>query len=212
MTDQALQWLEGLPDMTTTGVPGVPGVPSQKCAGFAGTHLAPADVPGVPGTIPGTSGTPGQTRSVPRKPAENLAEHLEHPEHLRNAHELEDLTRGVQLLCARPRHIADLASDWLQVMTDAQQLIDRGIAGQALALGWDGYDLFGIGGGDGEWAVLSVSRNEWLSLAVWVAGRTIVMLDDQRAFTMDGQIYHRERFGRPSTVFQQPIYLWEWGK
>jgi len=79
--------------------------------------------------------------------------------------------------------------------------MDHSEGGSSLALGWTGYDLFGIGGGDGEWAVLSVSRNEWLSLAVWIAGRTIVMLDDQRAFTVDGHIYHRERFGRPSTVF-----------
>jgi hypothetical protein len=179
---------------------------------FTGTPAVCNCVPGVADCHSGTLGTPAQTAGVPVKAAEKLVEHPEHPEHLREGDALEELAHGVKQLSARPRHVADLSPGWLQVMTDAQQLIDRGIAGQALALGWDGYDLFGIGGGDGEWAVLSVSRNEWLSLAVWVAGRTIVMLDEQRAFTVDGQIYHRERFGRPSTVFQQPIYLWEWGK
>lgn len=92
--------------------------------------------------------------------------------------------------------------EWRAVVGDVRRIVADGWAEQALALGWSPHDVFGIGPG---------GSNEWLSLAVWLAGRTITMMDDHRAFTDEGPVYYLERWGRPNTVFVEPIFLWEMG-
>lgn len=201
MTDQALRWLDGLPDLSVKGVTGVPGVTPQKTVTSAVTPLAAAGVLGVPEPTVGTPVTPGASAGVTFKPAEMRAEHQLHPEHLKAVSLLAVLADGVAQLGQPPRRCIAAGAIWTQVVADAQRLLDGGIAEQALALGWVGHDLFGIG---------QTGSDEWLSLAVWLAGKRVTLLDDHRAFTAEGPVYYLERWGRPNTHFDQPIYLWEW--
>lgn len=111
-----------------------------------------------------------------------------------------DLMDGIGKLRSgwQPRRIK--ATEWRPVVDDVRRLVTNGWAANALGLGWSAHDVFGIGPGGG---------NEWLSLAVWLDGRTITMMDDHRAFTDEGPVYYLERWGRPNTAFVEPIFLWE---
>lgn len=91
---------------------------------------------------------------------------------------------------------------WQRTVKDAGRLVKDGWAASAVALGWSLYDLFGIGPRDSD---------EWLSLAVWLDGKTITIMDDHQAVTAEGRIYYRETWGRPDSVFVAPIFLWEFG-
>ncbi|MBI0475743.1 hypothetical protein D9601_10305 [Sphingomonas sp. MA1305] len=88
-------------------------------------------------------------------------------------------------------------------MQDAQRLASDGWVATALALGWSEADLFGIGRNGSD---------EWLSLAVWLEGRTVVLMDDHRAFTADDAVFYLERWGRPNTPYAVPVMLWEVGQ
>lgn len=114
-----------------------------------------------------------------------------------------DVTDGIARLRSgwQPRKVD--VTEWRAVVEDVRRLVDDGWAANALALGWSPHDVFGIGPG---------GSNEWLSLAVWLSGRTVTMLDDHRAFTEEGAVYYLERWGRPNTVFVEPIFLWEMGR
>jgi hypothetical protein len=110
------------------------------------------------------------------------------------------LSAGLRALANRaPPRRADPA-EWRRVVQDAQRLASEGWAATALALGWSDADLFGIG---------RAGSDEWLSLAVWLAGRTLVLMDDHRAFTADDAVYYLERWGRPNTLYEPPVMLWE---
>jgi hypothetical protein len=113
------------------------------------------------------------------------------------------LAAGLRSLAARtPPRRADPA-EWRCVVQDAQRLALDGWVATALALGWSEADLFGIG---------KNGSDEWLSLAVWLAGRTVVLMDDHRAFTADDAVYYLERWERPNTAFAAPVMLWEVGR
>lgn len=92
------------------------------------------------------------------------------------------------------------AAEWLAVVADARRLAADGWASSALALGWSAHDVFGIG---------PTGSDQWLSLAVWLDGRDVTMMDDHRAFTSEGPVFYVERWGRPITPTPQPIFLWE---
>jgi hypothetical protein len=118
---------------------------------------------------------------------------------------------------SQPQHLLDglakLQSGWQPksvnlsdsrvVVDNMRRLVSEGWAANALALGWAAQDLFGIGRGGSD---------EWLSLAVWLDGRTITVMDDHRAFTAEGAVYYLERWGRRNTVFAEPILLRELGQ
>lgn len=92
--------------------------------------------------------------------------------------------------------------EWHATVADAIRLASEGWATTALSMGWTEHDVFGIG---------PHGSNEWLSLAVWIAGRSIVAMDDHRALTVD-DVYYLERWGRPNTTFVDPVMLWEIGR
>lgn len=114
-----------------------------------------------------------------------------------------DLMDGLAKLRSgwQPRKVD--AAEWGAVVDDVRRLVVEGWAANALALGWSPHDVFGIGPG---------GSNDWLSLCVWLGGRTVTMMDDHRAFTEEGPVYYLERWGRPNTVFVEPIFLWELGR
>lgn len=93
-------------------------------------------------------------------------------------------------------------AEWRAVVGDVDRMVAGGWAENALALGWSPHDLFGIGAGGSD---------QWLSLSTWLCGKTVTMMDDHRAFTDEGPVYYLERWGRPNTVFVEPIFLWEYG-
>ena len=107
-----------------------------------------------------------------------------------------------RLATSNPRRVPDKAL-WRGIVNDATRLASEGWASNALALGWSVHDLFGVGPNDSA---------EWSSLAVWLAGRALTMMDDHRAFTTSGDVYYVERWGRPRTVFIAPVLLWEFGR
>lgn len=114
-----------------------------------------------------------------------------------------DLIAGLRALRGAPAPIITRPEVWGEIVSDAVNLTADGWARRALELGWDAYDLFGVG---------RESSGQWESLAVWLAGRTMSLIDDHQARTACGGIYYLERWGRAATAFDQPIFLWEWGR
>lgn len=112
-----------------------------------------------------------------------------------------DIVEAIRRLPQRRPKVTS-AAVWQRTVRDAGRLVTDGWAASAVALGWSLYDLFGIGPSDSD---------EWLSLAVWLDGKTITIMDDHQAVTSEGGIYYRETWGRPDTVFVAPIFLWEFG-
>lgn len=105
----------------------------------------------------------------------------------------------------RPPRVID-RSAWSEVVSDALRLEREGWASTALALGWAGHDLFGIGPRD-AW--------EFSGLAVWLRGRPILMLDEHRAIVADGDrraAFERGGMGRGKAPAVTPVYLWEFGR
>ena len=124
------------------------------------------------------------------------------PPRLRNSETSlpQTITDGVAKLRSGWRPRAVDGAEWGAVVDDVRRLVADGWAEQALALGWSAHDVFGIGPGGAA---------DWLSLAVWLSGRSVSMMDDHRAFTHEGAVYHLERWGRPNTTFVEPVLLWE---
>jgi hypothetical protein len=99
------------------------------------------------------------------------------------------------------------ASDevWRQIVADAVTIERRGWADQALALGWDPLDLFGCG-----WA----GERIFEGLAVWLAGRSVVLLDARSAIVADGReraIFYRRPFASDTNHSRSPVFLWSAG-
>jgi len=104
-----------------------------------------------------------------------------------------------------PRGLVDDAN-WQDVVADAMTIARDGWAAKALALGWQTADLFGIGPRD-DW--------EFAGLAVWLRGRSIVLLNEQRAIVADGDqhsAFERGSMGRGTRPTVTPVMLWEFGR
>lgn len=104
-----------------------------------------------------------------------------------------------------PRKI-EQADSWRGIVRDALGIARGGWAANAIALGWSPGDLFGIGQRD-DW--------EYSGLAVWLRGRSIVLLDQQRAIVADSD--HRAAFirggmGHGTHPTVTPVMLWEFGR
>ncbi len=95
---------------------------------------------------------------------------------------------------------------WAQVVDDAHALALDGWAAKALALGWSGHDVFGIGRRD---------ANDFAGLAVWLDGRTVAVLDEQRAMarTAGGwACFERGGWGHGRDAGADPVLLWQFGR
>lgn len=98
------------------------------------------------------------------------------------------------------------AENWREVVRDAQRLARDGWASSALALGWTVADLYGVS-----------SRDSWdfEGLAVWLAGRPVVMLDERVCIAGGGinrGLFQRggPQHGTQPTIV--PVMLWEFGR
>lgn len=97
-------------------------------------------------------------------------------------------------------------SYWSEIVSDAQRIAREGWASSALSLGWMVADLYGVGARD-DW--------DFQGLAVWLAGRQIVALDDRLCIAGVAKsrgIFERGglRHGRLPVVV--PVMLWEFGR
>lgn len=104
-----------------------------------------------------------------------------------------------------PRKI-EQADSWRLIVRDALGIARGGWAANAMALGWSAGDLFGIGPRD-DW--------EYSGLAVWLCGRSIVLLDQQRAIVADGDrraAFTRGGLGHGTHPTVAPVMLWEFGR
>ncbi|MEN2748211.1 hypothetical protein [Sphingomonas sp. T9W2] len=122
-----------------------------------------------------------------------------------------DLPPGIAAAVARlqrtpgPRFCGDAAA-WAHVIDDAIALAVDGWAGKALALGWSAHDVFGIGPRDSL---------DFAGLAVWLAGRTIVVLNADRAMVRDRDgmaCFERGGWGHGRDASEPPVLLWEFGR
>lgn len=118
-----------------------------------------------------------------------------------------DLAAGLERLNRTPtaRFRGD-TQRWAQVVDDAHALALDGWAAKALALGWSGHDVFGIGRRD---------ANDFAGLAVWLDGRTIAVLDEQRAMarTAGGwACFERGGWGHGRDAGADPVLLWQFGR
>lgn len=98
------------------------------------------------------------------------------------------------------------AAVWARVVDDAHALALDGWAGKALALGWNAYDVFGIGKRDSL---------DFAGLAVWLDGRTVVVLNADRAMVRDRggmACFERGGWGHGRDASAPPVLLWEFGR
>jgi hypothetical protein len=118
-----------------------------------------------------------------------------------------DLYRDISRLGSLPLpNRLQNADNWREVVKDAQRLAREGWASSALALGWTVADLYGIGAQD-SW--------DFEGLAVWLAGRPVVMLDERVCVAGEGAsrgVFVRggPQHGTQPTVV--PVMLWEFGR
>ena len=107
-----------------------------------------------------------------------------------------------------PPRTMERTSNWRGVVADALTLARDRWAAKAMTLGWTAGDLFGIGPRD-DW--------DFQGLAVWLEGRRIIMLNDQRAIVAGNPADCRSTFirggmrhGSHPTV--SPVMLWDFGR
>jgi hypothetical protein len=92
---------------------------------------------------------------------------------------------------------------WAQIITDAVTLGKQGWAEQALRLGWHPLDLFGCG---------KVGSENFESLAVWLSGRRVILLDMATAIATEGSahfVFYRLPLSAIKGSRPEPIFLWE---
>jgi hypothetical protein len=89
---------------------------------------------------------------------------------------------------------------WRPIVDDALRIAGDGWAASALALGWSEADLFGIGPRDDL---------EFAGLAVWLRGRTILVVDETRAIVADGD--RRAAYNRRNLRELRSVMLWQLG-
>ena len=105
-----------------------------------------------------------------------------------------------------PRKL-EKAGNWRGVITDALTIAREGWVAQAIALGWNAGDLFGVGPRD-DW--------DFQGLAVWLGGSSIVLLDERKAVAIDGNGERRYfvrggmRHGTHPSI--EPVMLWDFGR
>lgn len=90
---------------------------------------------------------------------------------------------------------------WRPIVDDALRIARDGWASSALALGWSEVELFGIGPHDDL---------EFAGLAVWLRGRTIVVVDEARAIVADGD--RRAAYNRRNMGNLKLVMLWQFGR
>lgn len=104
-----------------------------------------------------------------------------------------------------PRKLEN-SEHWRAIVRDALVIAREGWAAKAIALGWSAGDLFGIGP-RGDW--------DFAGLAVWLRGRTLVMLDRDRAIVAVGErhaAFTRGGMGHGTHPTVTPVMLWEFGR
>ena len=97
-------------------------------------------------------------------------------------------------------------ANWRAVVEDALRLARDGWAAKALALGWSVTDLYGVE---------PVDSYEFEGLAVWLAGRSIGMIDDRYAVVVEGNrrdVFVRGGPGHGTRPTVTPVLLWVWGR
>lgn len=95
---------------------------------------------------------------------------------------------------------------WAPTVADAIDLGRRGFVRQALDLGWSATDLFGIGPRDDD---------EFSGLAVWLAGRRLIILEAERAVARGSGSYStfvRGGWGHGYWSDVEPVLLWQFGR
>lgn len=111
------------------------------------------------------------------------------------------LAAGLRRLDAMPvPHVVGRGA-WRPIVDDALRIARDGWAASALALGWSEDDLFGIGSHDDL---------KFAGLAVWLRGRTILVVDEARAIVADGD--RRAAFNRRNLRGVMPVMLWQFGR
>lgn len=118
-----------------------------------------------------------------------------------------DVAEGLERLQRTPgaRFRGDKAA-WARVVDDAHALAIDGWAGKALALGWNVHDVFGIGPRDSL---------DFAGLAVWLEGRSIVVLNADRAMVRDRggmACFERGGWGHGRDASAEPVLLWQFGR
>jgi hypothetical protein len=119
-------------------------------------------------------------------------------------HDLAASLRALENMPA-PRKI-EQPENWRGIVQDALAIAGAGWAAKAIALGWSAGDLFGVGPRD-DW--------EFSGLAVWLRGRSIVLLDEQRAIATDDTrhaAFNRDKIGHGTQPTISPVMLWEFGR
>jgi len=193
MTDAAVDWSSVLSDL---GVPGVPGVPAQKSATFDGT---PSETLGVPGGRVEHLGTPLEHLAPLDKSLNTIAEHLGTPgtPNIEAGGLADDLRAGVRKLSTMHCPRVQRPELWDEIKADVVAICNQNWAAQAMALGWEPLQIFGYQPSD--------VPNDF-SLAVELAGRFIVAVDESRFYLRQGDV--RSFFERR----ERPLltrYLWD---
>jgi hypothetical protein len=93
-----------------------------------------------------------------------------------------------------PRRLLTPAN-WAGVIADAETLVVDGWAAQALRLGWEPIELFGVG-------------PDYDGLAVWLNGRRLSLLDQASAISKAGNARHFFNRRPPAGA----VMLWDWGR
>ena len=96
----------------------------------------------------------------------------------------------------RMRALTDLfdAGEWRGVVLDVHHLVSDGWADQALLLGWDVRELFGVG-------------HEYDGLACWLCDRRVAVLSEDGAICLG---YDRSRSFYRRVDPANLVLLWEW--
>jgi hypothetical protein len=148
-------------------------------AGSCADSAISADSPSNPAPA-GTNGTIGTNGTAPPLPPA--------------------IAEGLDRLAAMPAPRITQPAVWGETVADALRLWLGGWAGQALALGWEPLQLFGYSPG---------GSSDLNGLAVWLAGRRIILLDDRACIVVNGA-QSRAIFTRRSAA--GAAFLWEMGR
>ena len=133
--------------------------------------------------------------SEPAKPSEPGIEGFDGTETAHSLAICDDIRTGLRSLAARTMPRIRRPELWSAVVADASRLAQEGWAGVALALGWHPLQLWGC-----------TRDGHFESLATWLQGRRLVLVDEASAITADGP----QRFiFRPSPAPADAIFLWE---
>ncbi|HEX7822733.1 MAG TPA: hypothetical protein VF463_19190 [Sphingobium sp.] len=90
---------------------------------------------------------------------------------------------------------------WAVVAKDAIRLAANGWVRQALDLGWSAHDLFGVD---------PIDSDDFAGLAVWLNGRSINLIDPDRAIVVDRSgrsFFNRGGFGHGKDAVRPPVLL-----